>query len=50
MYLMEPQRVQLNYLVSPKYMPYIMDLTFYKYYVENQNKEQITGYTISEIN
>ena len=32
-----------------KDMPYIMDLTFYKYDFENQNQEQIKGYTISKI-
>ena len=32
-----------------KYQPYIMDLTFSKYNFQ-KNGEQITGYSISEIN
>ena len=32
-----------------KYIPYIMDLTFSKYDFEKKG-EQITGYSISEIN
>ena len=35
--------------VFQKYVPYIMDLTFSKYDFQN-NGEQITGYSISEIN
>ena len=32
-----------------KYMPYIMELTFYRYEFEQRNKEHIKGYTISKI-
>ena len=31
-----------------KDMLYIMGLTSYNYYFENQNKQQITGYTVSK--
>ena len=39
----------IEVIIFTKYMPYILDLTSYKY-ESGRNKEPIKGYTISKIN